>query len=277
VTLSRKDKISDYAMKRRMATEISRLISETAYQAYEKKLLREILQGKIPQHVAIIMDGNRRYAYQLGLGKTGGHEKGKEKLEEVLEWCLEVGVKILTVYAFSTENLKRSKEEVDKLMKLFAENFMRAGEDERVHKYKVKVKVLGQRDLLPDYVVKAIEHAENITKDYDGYFYNLAIAYGGREEILSAVKSVASDVKEGRLDVEDINQELISSKLYTGGFPDPDLILRTSGEERISNFLLWQIAYSELYFVDVYWPGFRKIDFLRSIRSYQLRRRRFGK
>jgi undecaprenyl diphosphate synthase len=141
-------------------------------------------------------------------------------------------------------------------MKLFAENFMKAGEDERVHKYKVKVKVLGQRDLLPDFVVKAIEHAENITKDYDGYFYNLAIAYGGREEILSAIKSVASDVQEGKLAVEDIDQELISSKLYTGGLPDPDLILRTSGEERISNFLLWQIAYSELYFVDVYWPGF---------------------
>ncbi|MEE9223347.1 MAG: polyprenyl diphosphate synthase [Thermoplasmata archaeon] len=264
-------------MKRWMATEISRLISEAAYQAYEKKLQGEILNGKIPQHVAIIMDGNRRYAYQLGLGRAGGHEKGKEKLEEVLEWCLELGIKILTVYAFSTENLKRSKEEVEKLMKLFAENFMRAGEDERVHKYKVRVKVLGQRDLLPDYVVKAIEYAENITKDYDGYLYNLAIAYGGREEILSAIKTIASDVKEGRLAVEDINQDLISSKLYTGGLPDPDLILRTSGEERISNFLLWQIAYSELYFVDVYWPGFRKIDFLRSIRSYQLRQRRFGK
>ncbi|MCK4442992.1 MAG: di-trans,poly-cis-decaprenylcistransferase, partial [Thermoplasmata archaeon] len=250
-----------------MATEISRIISETAYQAYEKKLLNQILQGTIPKHLAIIMDGNRRYAYQLGLGKTSGHEKGKEKLEQVLEWCLEVGIKILTVYAFSTENLKRPKEEVDKLMKLFAENFRKANDDERVHKYKIRIKVLGQKDLLPDYVAEAIDFAENVTKDYDGYYYNLAIAYGGREEILNAIKAVATDVKSGALDVEDINEELISSKLYTSGLPDPDLILRTSGEERVSNFLLWQLAYSELYFVDVYWPGFRKIDFLRSIRS----------
>ncbi len=259
-----------------MATEITRVISETAYQAYEKRLLNQILQGKVPRHVAIIMDGNRRYAYQLGLGKTGGHEKGKEKLEQVLEWCLEVGIRILTVYAFSTENLKRPKDEVDKLMKLFAENFRKANDDERVHKYRIRIKVLGQKNLLPDYVVEAIDFAEDVTKDYDGYFYNLAIAYGGREEIVSAIKSVAEDVKEGTLEVDDINEELISSKLYTSGLPDPDLVLRTSGEERISNFLLWQLAYSELYFVDVYWPGFRKIDFLRSIRSYQMRQRRFG-
>lgn len=260
-----------------MATEISRLISETAYQAYEKKLLNQITKGKIPRHLAIIMDGNRRYAYQLGLGKTGGHEKGKEKLEEVMEWCLEVGLKILTVYAFSTENLNRPREEVDKLMDIFAENFEKAGDDERVHKHKIRIKVLGQRELLPERVVNAIASAEEITKEYDGYFYNLAIAYGGREEIVTAIKSVANDVKNGKLNVDDIDEELISSKLYTGGLPDPDLILRTSGEERVSNFLLWQLAYSELYFVDVYWPGFRKIDFLRSIRSYQMRQRRYGK
>lgn len=260
-----------------MATEIAKAISETAYMAYEKRLLNQIKKGVIPKHVAIIMDGNRRYAYQLGLGKTEGHEKGKEKLEEVLEWCLEAGVKILTVYAFSTENLKRPKEEVDKLMKLFADNFRRAGEDERVSKYEIRIRVLGQRNLLPDYVVEAIEHAESITKDYDNYFYNLAVAYGGREEILTAIRQVAGDVRDGNLNVEDINEELISSRLYTSGLPDPDLILRTSGEERISNFLLWQLAYSELYFVDVYWPGFRKIDFLRSIRSYQMRQRRYGK
>ncbi len=275
--MSRKDKICDSSMKWRMATEIARAISETAYLAYEKKLLTQIKKGVIPRHLAIIMDGNRRYAYELGLGKIAGHEKGKEKLEEVLEWCLEVGVKILTVYAFSTENLNRPKEEVDKLMKIFADNFRRAGEDERVSKYGIRIKVLGQRELLPKDVVEAIEHAESITKDYDNYFYNLAIAYGGREEIVTAIRDVAQDVQDGKINVEDIDEELISSRLYTGGLPDPDLILRTSGEERISNFLLWQIAYAELYFIDVYWPGFRKIDFLRSIRSYQMRQRRYGK
>lgn len=260
-----------------MASDITRLISEAAYQAYEKKLLNQVLQGKIPKHLAIIMDGNRRYAYQLGLGKTEGHEKGKEKLQEVIEWCLEVGIKILTVYAFSTENLNRPKEEVDKLMKLFAENFRRAGDDERAHKHRIRIRVLGQRELLPKDVVEAIEYAESKTKDYDSYFYNLAVAYGGREEILNAIKDLATDVQNGKISADDIDEKLLSSKLYTSGIPDPDLILRTSGEERISNFLLWQIAYSELYFVDVYWPGFRKIDFLRSIRSYQMRQRRYGK
>lgn len=264
-------------MKRKMAADITRLISEAAYQAYEKKLLSQVRKGKIPQHLAIIMDGNRRYAYVLGLGKTEGHEKGKEKLEEVLEWCLEVGIRILTVYAFSTENLNRPKDEVDKLMKLFAENFRRAGDDERAHKHRIRIRALGQRELLPKEVVDAIEYAEERTKGYDDYFYNLAVAYGGREEILNAIKSVALDVKSGRIDVDDIDEKLISSRLYTSGLPDPDLILRTSGEERISNFLLWQLAYSELCFVDVYWPGFRKIDFLRAIRSYQMRQRRYGK
>ena len=260
-----------------MTTDITKIISDTAYQAYEKRLLNEILKGEVPKHIAIIMDGNRRFARGLGLAPTEGHKKGREKMEEVLEWCLEVGVKILTVYAFSTENLRRSEEEVNELMDLFRRNFMRVGDDERVHKYGIRVKVLGQRKLLPPEVQKAIEYAEERTKHHNNYFYNLAVAYGGREEILNAIKAIAADVRDGKIDVDDITEELFSSKLYTADMPDPDLILRTSGEERISNFLLWQLAYSELYFVDVYWPGFRKIDFLRAIRSYQLRQRRFGR
>jgi tritrans,polycis-undecaprenyl-diphosphate synthase [geranylgeranyl-diphosphate specific] len=259
-----------------MASEITRMISDTAYQAYVKRLETQVESGKIPRHIAIIMDGNRRFARDLGIDPNVGHEKGGDKLKEVLQWCLDVGVKILTVYAFSTENLKRSKEEVDHLMSLFEENFRRIGEDERVHEHGIRVRVLGQRDLLPKDVREAIEYAEEMTKGYDNYFYNIAIAYGGREEIITAIRSLAQDVKDGRISVDKIDEKIFASKLYTADVPDPDLILRTSGEERISNFLLWQLAYSELYFVDVYWPGFRKLDFLRAIRSYQMRLRRYG-
>lgn len=258
-------------------SEITQVIANTAYQTYEKRILREVLENQIPRHVAIIMDGNRRFAREFGLSKNEGHEKGKDKLEELMEWCLELGIKVLTVYAFSTENMNRSDEEVKYLMDLFEENFRKLGDDERIHKYKIKVSVLGQRDMLPERVKKAIDYAEKRSDGYDRYFYNIAVAYGSREEIVQAIKHVAMEVKEGRLKVEDITEEQFSRFLYTADFPDPDLVLRTSGEERVSNFLLWQLAYSELYFTDVYWPGFRKIDFLRAIRSYQMRRRRFGK
>jgi tritrans,polycis-undecaprenyl-diphosphate synthase [geranylgeranyl-diphosphate specific] len=259
------------------ATDIARIIADTAYKAYERKLLREVLQRPLPKHVAIIMDGNRRFAEELGLKPLEGHLKGREKLEEVLKWCLDLNIRILTVFAFSTENIKRDSKEVNTLMNLFAKNFRRVGDDERVHKHKIRVRVLGQRDLLPSKVRKAIEYAEMRTKDYNNYQFNIAVAYGGREEILAAIKNVIRDVQAGKLKIEDIDEKLFASRLYTKDLPDPDLILRTSGEERISNFFLWQLAYSELYFTDVYWPGFRKIDFLRAIRSYQMRHRRFGK
>jgi tritrans,polycis-undecaprenyl-diphosphate synthase [geranylgeranyl-diphosphate specific] len=207
---------------------------------------------------------------------TKGHLAGKNKLEEVMNWCLELGITVLTVYAFSTENIKRNKDEADFLMNLFAENFRKAGDDERVHKNKIRIKAIGKIENLPKNVQDAIKYAEEKTKNYDKYFFNIAVAYGGREEILNAVKRIAEDVKKGKIKEEDINEKLMSSYLYTSDLPDPDLILRTSGEERISNFLLWQIAYSELYFADVYWPGLRKIDFLRAIKSYQERKRRFG-
>ncbi len=235
-----------------------------------------MLEGPIPKHIAIIMDGNRRFAKELGIEPTEGHLKGKDKLEEVTDWCLEVGVKILTVFAFSTENLKRKTQEIDRLMNLFAENFRRAGDDERAHKYGIRVKAIGQRNLLPKEVQDAIAYAEEKTKDYNNYFFNIAVAYGSREEILQAIRNIADDVSNGKLDSKNINEKVFSTYLYTADLPDPDLVLRTSGEERVSNFLLWQLAYSELYFADIYWPGFRKVDFLRAIRSYQNRQRRFG-
>ena len=260
-----------------MAAEIARVISEAAYQAYEKKLVREVLKGPVPQHLAIIMDGNRRFAIEVGLSSADGHERGREKLEEVLEWCMDLGIRILTVYAFSMENLKRDDGELDDLMNLFAKNFRRAGDDKRVHEKQIRIRVLGQIDRLPPAVQEAIRYAEERTADYDAYRFNLAVAYGGREEILNAIRHLVEDAVEGRVSLDEIDEGVFSKLLYTGDLPDPDLILRTSGEERISNFLLWQLAYSELYFADVFWPGFRKIDFLRAIRSYQMRRRRFGR
>jgi tritrans,polycis-undecaprenyl-diphosphate synthase [geranylgeranyl-diphosphate specific] len=260
-----------------MSNEITRAIANTAYQTYERRLFKEVMEGAIPEHVAIIMDGNRRFAEEIGLALQQGHVKGKDKLEEVMEWCQEMGIKVLTVYAFSTENLNRDEGEVNYMMDLFEESFLKLAEDRRIHSNRIKVTVLGQRELLPERVIKAIEVAEECTKDYDQYFYNIALAYGSRQEMISAIKRIASKVKEGEMSLDDIDEKTVSSYLYTADFPDPDLVLRTSGEERVSNFLLWQLAYSELYFTDVFWPGFRRVDFLRAIRTYQARQRRFGK
>jgi len=260
-----------------LPVDISKIISDAAYQAYERNLVQHVKSRPVPEHVAIIMDGNRRFAESIGLGPPAGHEKGRDKLEEVLEWCLEAGVRILTVYAFSTENFSRDTDEVRHIMRLFTENFRRAGDDKRVHKNQIRISVLGRRDMLPKEVAESIEYCEAKTKDYDKYRLNLAIAYGGREEILEAIRGLMRDARDGKIAPENIDEKFFSRRLWTGDMPDPDLILRTSGEERISNFLLWQLAYSELYFVDVYWPGFRKVDFLRAIRSYQMRQRRRGK
>jgi tritrans,polycis-undecaprenyl-diphosphate synthase [geranylgeranyl-diphosphate specific] len=174
------------------------------------------------------------------------------------------------------ENFGRKEEELEALMVLFEESFRSAGDDPRVHNNKVRVRALGHRELLPDSVVEAIEYAESRTKDYKDYNYSLAVAYGGRQEIVRSMKKIGEKIKSGEIDSNQIDADLISDNLYTSGLPDPDLILRTSGEERVSNFLLWQLAYSELYFADVFWPELRKIDFLRAIRSFQQRKRRLG-
>ena len=252
------------------------IITNLIYKTYEKKLLKIVKNSAVPNHVAIIMDGNRRFAKEMDLNLSKAHMRGKDKLEEVLEWCLELDIKYLTVYAFSTENFSRSSDEVMVLMNMFEENLKKAALDDRVHQNKVRIRVIGDRTLLSGDVTKSIEYAEEKTKNYSEYHLTLAIGYGGREEIIKAIKEIANRVKRGELDTEQIDEDMFCKHLYTSNLPDPDLILRTSGEERISNFLLWQMAYSELYFADIYWPAFRKIEFLRAIRSYQLRQRRFG-
>jgi tritrans,polycis-undecaprenyl-diphosphate synthase [geranylgeranyl-diphosphate specific] len=255
---------------------LSDAIAGAIRQASETRLLRLIGQSPVPRHLAIIMDGNRRFAAQHGMIVREGHEAGKDKLEELLDWCLEAGVRILTVYALSTENFQRSTEELQGLMDLFARSFRQIVTDERVHKNRIHVQVIGNIAALPAYVREAIAAAEKSTESYSDYFYNVALAYGGREEIVQAIRKLAQRVAEGRLKPEEIDSQKVSDELYTAKLPDPDLVFRTSGEERISNFLLWQSAYAELYFADVDWPGLTKLDFLRAIRAFQNRQRRYG-
>lgn len=223
------------------------------------------------------MDGNRRFAKSLDITPEAGHVFGRDKIEEVLDWCFELDIKVLTVYAFSTENFYRKDSEVKTLMNLCKQELDKAAKDSRIHKNKVKVRVLGHLESLPENLRQSANDIIKATEKYGDYFFNVALAYGGREEIIQAIRQIANDVKKGALKLQDISESTVSSYLYTNGLPDPDLILRTSGEERISNFLLWQLAYSELYFSDVYWPAFQKKDFLEAIQNYQKRKRKFGK
>lgn len=256
---------------------LSRKIGDLTEEIYEKVLLEQIAKdGNVPYHVGIITDGNRRYANSHGIESNLGHVKGKEKLEEVLEWCMEIGTRVVTVYAFSTENFKRDNKEVEFLFTLISNSLLNLINDERVQRNKIRVKIIGSIETLPGFLQDSIKKVEDATKDYNGYKLNIAVAYGGREEIIEAIRKIADEYKQGKITMDDITEENFRKYLYDGTIPDPDLILRTSGEERVSNFLLWQGAYSELYFSDVFWPELRKLDFLRAVRSYQTRKRRFG-
>ena len=257
--------------------KIPKIITNKGYDIYEEQLEQEVIVGPMPKHIAIIMDGNRRYAKELGIDTSEGHIAGKDKIHDVLDWCLKLGIKNLTVYAFSTENFNREESEVNFLMDLIEKAMREMADDPKVTQYKVRIQVLGERDLLPDSLQDAIDYATEKTKDFGEYTFSMAIAYGGRQEIVSAFRDIAQKVKDGEIEVDDIDEDMVSEYLYTADMPDPDLVLRTSGELRISNFLLWQMAYSELYFTDVYWPNFRYIDLLRAVRSYQQRARRYGK
>ena len=249
------------------------------YRIYESVLTRNIKNGKIPSHIAIILDGNRRWASNKSAQRVLGHIAGADTAEKLLEWCHEIGITTITLYLLSTENLQRSSDEVGELFDLFYERLSRLLSDERIRRFRIRVKALGRLELLTPEIRKVLEDLEEKTKDYSDAFLNIAIAYGGRTEILDSVRKIATDVKLGKLSPEDIQQSTIEKTLYTAHLPnpDPDLVIRTSGEERLSGFLLWQSAYSELVFLDEYWPDFRKIDLMRAVRTYQRRTRRYGK
>jgi tritrans,polycis-undecaprenyl-diphosphate synthase [geranylgeranyl-diphosphate specific] len=249
-----------------------------AYKLYEKWLWHQVKSGEKVEHIAIILDGNRRWASEKDLDPWLGHEAGAEKVEQLLDWCQKLDVKSITLYAFSTENFRRPKNEVEKIMHIAEEEFRKILVDERIHKNKVRVKVIGRVNLLPKSIQQLIEDVERATQNYDGRYLNIAFAYGGRAEIVDAARKIAKKVKNGELSPEKVDEKLFEQHLYTSHMPkqDPDLIIRTSGEERLSGFLLWQSAYSEFCFLDVYWPDFRLIDLLRAVRTFQKRKRRFG-
>lgn len=227
----------------------------------------------------VILDGNRRWASTRDMIPWEGHREGAEKVKNFLEWCLDIGINTITLYGFSIENFNRSKKEVEQLMKLYEEHLVEVLRSDVIHKNKVRISAIGRINLLPNKLRKLISEVEASTKDYDQFYLNIALAYGGRAEIVDATKEIAVKVKTGELIPEDIDEDLFEEHLYTSYLPqqDPDLIIRTSGESRLSNFLIWQSAYSELFLVDVYWPDFREIDLERAIRSYQSRHRRYGK
>ena len=230
---------------------------------------------KIPVHVAIIMDGNGRWAKQRNKDRFFGHREGVDSVKAVVEAAGELGIKYLTLYAFSSENWSRPKEEVELLMSLLVQGIR--DELDNIIKQNIKIIVIGDLSKLKEEVRKQVEEAMEKSKDNKGLNLIIALSYSGRDEIVYAVRQIANKVKNGKLNVEEINREVVSSHLYTVGIPDPDLMIRTSGEIRISNFLLWQISYTELYFTSILWPDFKKEQFFEAIYNYQLRERRFGK
>ena len=229
---------------------------------------------RIPQHVAIILDGNGRWAKKKGMPRTYGHVKGCENLEKICSVAKELGVKYLTVYAFSTENWKRSKEEVDALMKLFRNYMKKCIKISRDNK--MQVRVIGDPTAFDPDLQEKIKELEEYSSQYDELYFQIALNYGSRDEIKRAVQKMAEDVKAEKLNPEEISEQTISDYLDTKGLPDPDLLIRTSGEERLSNFLMWQLAYTEFYFTDVAWPDFNKAEFEKAIAKYNQRDRRFG-
>ncbi len=235
----------------------------------------KILKNKLPLHIAIIMDGNGRWAKKKGNRRIFGHKSGVKAVKETVEAAGEIGIKYLTLYAFSTENWNRPKVEVDALMSLFISAVK--NETENLIKNNVRMKAIGNLETLPNSVLENLNEIIDKTKDNTGLTLILALSYSSRQEITNAVTKITKKITSGEISIENINEEIISDHLYTNEFPDPELLIRTSGEFRISNFLLWQISYSELYFTDTLWPDFSKEDFFNAVYNFQQRERRFGK
>lgn len=231
------------------------------------------MEENLPQHIAIIMDGNRRWAKREGLDTPSGHKEGAENLKRIARYANKIGIKYMTVYAFSTENWKRSQAEVGaimKLLKFYLRDFFNNYKDD------IKINVIGRKDNLHEDLKEEIEKAVEKTKNNTGMILNIAFNYGGRDEIVHATRKIAEQVKDGKLNAEEIDEKTFANNLYTANQPDPDLLIRTSGEERISNFLLWQIAYTEFVFSNKYWPEFSETDLDEAIKMYQQRTRKFG-
>ena len=236
--------------------------------------MKELLDmNRIPQHIAIIMDGNGRWATERGLDRTFGHKAGLDTVKKITAECSRLGVKYLTLYTFSTENWKRPVYEIEALMGMIL-NFM---EMELFSDNNVKFRMVGDLESLPESVQKKIHYMEELTSKYDGMTLVVALSYSSRLELSSVTRQIAKDVKDGKLNADDITEQTISDRLWTNFMPDPELLIRTGGELRISNYLLWQIAYTELYFCDTFWPDFQEEDLYKAVYSYQSRQRRFGK
>jgi len=250
-------------------------LSDVLYGAYERRLAASLPPDRIPRHVGVILDGNRRWARETGTSTAHGHQAGADKIEEFLGWCDEVGVDVVTLWLLSTDNLSRPEEELSPLLGIIEDTVrqLAAADRWRVHP-------VGALDLLPDGTATVLKAAADTTAAVDGTTVNVAVGYGGRREIADAVRALLQDHASRGTSIEELAElldvEHIAEHLYTRGQPDPDLVIRTSGEQRMSGFLLWQTANTEFHFTDVYWPDFRRVDFLRALRDYSARHRRFG-
>lgn len=251
------------------------------YFLYERLLLDRLRGGPMPRHIGIILDGNRRYGLRRQLTDLRAlYSLGADKLDEVLDWCAELGIAAVTLWVFSTDNQSRAPHEVSGILAAVEDKLRRLARDPQIHSRRVRVRAVGRLGELPLTTREAIASAEAATAGYDGLYLTIAVAYGGREEIADAVRRLVNEAAARAACLDEVRDaitpEAIGRHIYTADLPDPDLIIRTSGEVRLSGFLLWQSAYSEFYFSDVYWPAFRKIDFLRALRDFQQRQRRFG-
>lgn len=257
--------------------DVKRGLRQLLYPAYEARMLRQqIPPDKLPKHVGVMLDGNRRWAKAVGRDTAHGHRAGAANIEPLLTWCDEIGIEVVTLWLLSTDNLNRPARELEPLLEIIAEAV-----DSLADQRRWRLHPVGALDLLPAQTAERLKAAEEATRDVDGMLVNVAVGYGGRREIADAVRSILLEHAEKGTSLEDLAQtidvELINDHLYTKGQPDPDLVIRTSGEQRLGGFLLWQSAKSEFYFCEAYWPDFRRVDFLRALRAYAQRERRLGR
>ena len=266
----------------RVLTVVRHWLEQPFYALYERRLAAQVAEWRLPRHIGVIMDGNRRFARELANAPASfGHARGAEKLHQLLGWCYDFGIPVVTVWSFSLDNFQRDTSEVEHLFQLFEDKTRELAKRDELHTNEVRVRYIGKLNLLPESLQEAIRAVEEQTASHKRFHLNIAMAYGGREEITDAFRRYLAEQAEQGKTLDEaraaFDDSAIEPYLYLSGLPEPDLILRTSGEVRLSGFLLWQSAYSELFFADTYWPSFRKIDFLRALRAFHQRHRRYGK